>query len=40
MYWRERGDTAFKPFTAADYERVTAAFEKTGREIDLRIAST
>jgi fatty-acyl-CoA synthase len=34
LYWRERGDTAFKPFTAADYERLRAEF--TAREkIDL-----
>ena len=28
VYWRERGDAAFKPFTAADYERVRAEFER------------
>jgi fatty-acyl-CoA synthase len=28
VYWRERGDAAFKPFTAADYERLRAEFER------------
>jgi fatty-acyl-CoA synthase len=36
MYWRERGDTAFKPFTEADYERVREAFASAGRTQDLR----
>jgi len=26
VYWRERGDTAFKPLTPADYERLRAEF--------------
>jgi fatty-acyl-CoA synthase len=26
LYWRERGDTTFKPLTAADYERLRAEF--------------
>jgi fatty-acyl-CoA synthase len=31
MYWRERGDTTFKPFTEADYQKVLAAFVQAGR---------
>jgi fatty-acyl-CoA synthase len=27
IYWRERGDTAFKPLTAADYERLRRQFQ-------------
>jgi fatty-acyl-CoA synthase len=38
IYWRERGDTAFKPFTAADYERLKKKFEETGNKhlLDVR----
>jgi len=28
IYWRERGDTAFKPLTAEDYERLRAEFAR------------
>lgn len=31
VYWRERGDTAFKPLTPADYERLRQQFEKAER---------
>lgn len=27
IYWRERGDTAFKPLTAEDYQRIRKTFE-------------
>ena len=36
MCWRERGDTAFKPFTAVDYGRIEEAFAAAGRSHDLR----
>ncbi|MGH7898642.1 MAG: AMP-binding enzyme, partial [Candidatus Binatia bacterium] len=32
IYWRERGDAAYKPFAAADYERVLGEFAAAGRE--------
>jgi fatty-acyl-CoA synthase len=32
IWWRERGDTIYKPFTRNDYERVVAEFRATGRE--------
>jgi acyl-CoA synthetase (AMP-forming)/AMP-acid ligase II len=32
MYWRERGETGFKPFSAADYEKVKETFVKAGRD--------
>jgi fatty-acyl-CoA synthase len=35
MYWRERGEKAFKPFTRAEYERVRETFGRAGRPIDL-----
>ena len=28
VYWRRRGDTAFKPFTAADYAALRDEFEE------------
>jgi fatty-acyl-CoA synthase len=31
LYWRERGDEAYRVFGAADFERVTAAFAAAGR---------
>ena len=31
IYWRERGDRSFKPFTAADYERMHREFEAAER---------
>jgi len=31
LWFRERGDTAFKPFGASDYERLREAFRKTER---------
>jgi len=31
IFWRERGDTAFKPFRREDYERVRAEFEAAER---------
>ncbi|MEB2343397.1 MAG: AMP-binding protein [Deltaproteobacteria bacterium] len=31
IFWRERGDTAFKPFTRADYEHLRARFEAAER---------
>lgn len=31
LYWRERGDKAFKPMTAADYERLRGQFAKAER---------
>ncbi len=31
LWWRERGDKAFKPFSAADYERLREAFVKAER---------
>jgi len=36
MFWRERGDIAFKPFTRQDHERVKQAFADAGRSHDLR----
>jgi fatty-acyl-CoA synthase len=32
MYWRERGETTFKPFTEADYQRVKQTFVEAGRD--------
>ncbi|MGH7896314.1 MAG: AMP-binding protein [Candidatus Binatia bacterium] len=32
VYWRERGETTYKPFTRADYERVRREFAAAGRE--------
>ena len=32
MYWRERGETTFKPFKKEDYERVKATFVEAGRD--------
>jgi fatty-acyl-CoA synthase len=31
LYWRERGDTTFRPFTREDYERLRGAFEVAER---------
>lgn len=31
IYWRERGDTRFKPFTRDDYERLRGEFEAAER---------
>jgi fatty-acyl-CoA synthase len=31
VYWRERGDSGFKPFTPGDEKRLRAAFEASGR---------
>ena len=31
LFWRERGDTTFKPFTSADYERLRREFEAAER---------
>ena len=31
IYWRERGEASYKPFTEADLDRVRAAFEEAGR---------
>ena len=35
LWWRERGERSFKPFAAADFETVSAAFERTGRAAEL-----
>ena len=32
MYWRERGETTFKPFSKADYERLRQTFVEAGRD--------
>ena len=32
IYWRERGEPAYKPFTRSDYERVLREFTAAGRE--------
>jgi len=32
IWWRERGETGYKPFTENDYERVLAEFRAAGRE--------
>jgi len=32
IYWRERGDTCFRPFTAADYEALRERFRAAERE--------
>jgi hypothetical protein len=31
LFWRERGDTTFKPFTRTDYERLRREFEAAER---------
>jgi fatty-acyl-CoA synthase len=31
LYWRRRGDTSFRPFTARDHEEVREAFERAER---------
>ncbi len=31
IFWRERGDTSFKPFTRADFDRLQVDFEKAER---------
>jgi len=31
LFWRERADTTFKPFTSADYERLRRGFEAAER---------
>jgi hypothetical protein len=31
IFWRERGDTSFKPLTQADYERLRERFERAER---------
>jgi fatty-acyl-CoA synthase len=31
MFWRERGETTFKPFDGTDYKNVKATFIKSGR---------
>ena len=31
VYWRERGESGFKPFTPGDEKRLRAAFEAAGR---------
>ena len=38
IYWRERGDNAFKRFTSNDYEQVKKKFEETGNKhlLDIR----
>jgi len=32
IWWRERGEESYKPFTRDDYERVLAEFRAAGRE--------
>lgn len=32
MYWRERGETSFKPFAKKDYKKVEQTFVKAGRD--------
>jgi len=32
LWWRERGDTAYKPFAPANYERVVEGISAAGRE--------
>jgi hypothetical protein len=31
IYWHERGDTKFRPFTKADFERLKRSFEASER---------
>ena len=31
LFFRERGDTAYKPFTATDWERLRAVFQNAER---------
>ena len=35
IWWRERSESGFKPFAAADYAKVRAAFVRAGREAEL-----
>lgn len=37
IWWRERGERGYKPFTRADYERVGREFAAAGREPLLEI---
>ena len=32
IWWRERGETGYKPFTESDYQRVLAEFRAAGRD--------
>ena len=32
MYWRERGEESFKPFSRDDYQKVKATFVEAGRD--------
>jgi hypothetical protein len=31
IYWRRRGDSEFRPFTAADFDELRGQFEKAER---------
>ena len=37
IYWRERGETEFKPLTRDDYERLKRTFEEAGNKHLLEI---